>query len=47
MRTRSLRRGIRRLALLIAALLVAQAGCAFAEGYLPQKIEGLRHGIYI
>lgn len=40
MRTRSLRRGIRRLALLIAALLVAQAGCAFAEGYLPQKIEG-------
>lgn len=40
MRTRSLRRGIRRLALLIAALLIAQAGCAFAEGYLPQKIEG-------
>ena len=40
MRTRSLRKGIRRLALLIAALLIAQAGCAFAEGYLPQKIEG-------
>ena len=40
MRTRSLRRGIRRLALLIVALLVAQTGCAFAEGYLPQKIEG-------
>lgn len=40
MRTRSLRKGIRRLALLIAALLIAQAGCAFAEGYLPQKIDG-------